>query len=251
MSLLESPAMQAMAGIRNITIKEKVQPLEAATALLGMEIEMPNKYAILDSDEKDKQVFYATEETECLPMQCTKLSIIHVLHTDSDQPYEAFRMENPSSCPCLCFNRPETSVVDARSGDPLGSITDPCTCLSMKFAIKGPDGEEVGYADGGSCQWGMCCQLPCGPCSVVEFDLQDADSKSVGKLTKKVPGCLKFLFAPDVDNYHVKMEGVEDVRLKALFMSLALFMDVRYFSDNKNDDGASRALPWSEGTKYS
>jgi len=258
MSLLESPAMQAMAGIRNITIKEKARLLEAATALLGQEIEMANKYTILD-DDAEKQVFYATEETHCMAMQCKQVLPdcvpykLSVLYTDSAQPEKAFEMEKQWSCTCLCFNRPQMTVKDMRNGGALlGSITDPFLCLSMKFTIKGPDGkEEIGYADGGCCQWGMCCPLPCGPCSEIEFDLQDADFKSVGKLTKKVPGCLKFLLAPDVDNFHLEMGSVEDARQKALFMSLALFMDVRYFSDNKNDDGASRALPWSEGTKYS
>mmetsp|Transcript_43467 Transcript_43467/g.114951 ORF Transcript_43467/g.114951 Transcript_43467/m.114951 type:complete len:254 (+) Transcript_43467:97-858(+) len=235
-----SPAMQAMGQVQNIKIKEKVRLLEAATALLGQEIEMANKYSIEDRDT-GAQVFYATEETNCLAMQCKQVASdcapwkLSVLYTGGHQPMEAFRMEKEWSCTCLCLNRPTMTVIDTQTRQFVGSITDPCTCLAMKFEIVGANGQTMGYADGGCCQWGMLCPLPCGPCAKVEFEIQDADNREVGRLTKKIPGWCKFLFSPDVDNYNVQMGGIKDPAFKTLVLALALFMDFRYFSDNKND----------------
>lgn len=117
----------------------------------------------------------------------------------------------------------------------LGSVRDPWTCCNIAFTVRDEQENDIVTANGGCCQWGLCCPLPCGPCAVVQLQLQDARSgENIGMLTKKVPGILKFLFTPDVDNYHVDFMNppVWNGKKKALMMALALFMDFRMFHSN-------------------
>merc|ERR1719420_376882 len=93
-------------------------------------------------------------------------------------------------------------------GQLLGSLTDPCTCCNMVFVLRDAQDADVLRADGGCCQWGLCCPLPCGPCSTVEFDIEGPSGEKFGRMTKKVPNCCKFLFASDVDNYKLDIENV-------------------------------------------
>jgi hypothetical protein len=121
----------------------------------------------------------------------------------------------------------------------LGSITDPCNCCGMDLTATDPAGNTLFSANGGCCQMGTWCPLPCGPCSKVEYDLQDANGNSIGVLKKQVPSCLKFFFAPDVQDYEVDFGNSPvwtNPMNKALMVGLAIFMDFRYFNDNTNDN---------------
>lgn len=238
---MASPGQMAMAQVQNIKIKEKVRLLEAASALMGQEIEMANKYKIMDHDT-GAEVFYAVEETSCLAMQCKQCADdcapwkVSILYTGQGGADPAFEMNRDWTCTFCCFNRPQVTVTDVVTGEEFGTITDPCTMCNFKFDLRDEDGEMIGRADGGCCQWGMLFPCPCGPCARIDFDLQDAEGESVGHLTKKIPGCCKFVLAPDVDNYIVELGNIQDPKLKTMFMALSIFMDFRYFNDNSNDD---------------
>jgi len=236
---MASPAMQVMEGVSGLTIKEKVSLVEAATALLGQEVEMANKYSILDAGTGE-QIFYAVEQTDCITRQvkqccgdCAPWSV-DILLTKKGHQQKAFHMERPFTCTCCCFNRPVVEISDT-SGRSIGRVVDPCTCCAMTFHVHDAQGNDVVTADGGCCQWGICCPLPCGPCSKIDFDVLTRGRK-VGHLQKKVPGCCKFFFASDADNYHVDFGAVRDPYHKVLIMALAIFMDFRYFNNNSADD---------------
>lgn len=235
--------LAALDTVNCVQIKEKVNLVEAATAILGQEIEMANKYKIKDR-ETGQELFYIVENTDCCKRQMKQLCgdcapwSADVMYTGNGQMVHIMKMERPSTCTCCCLNRPVMRITDAQTGNELGSVQDPCTFCNLAFTVRDEQENAIVTANGGCCQWGLCCPLPCGPCAKVEFQLQDADSGSdIGMLTKKVPGILKFFFAPDVDNYHVEFTDPSawNGKKKALMMALAIFMDFRIFSDNKND----------------
>jgi len=227
-----------------IKIKEQVNIIEAITAIIGQEIEMGNKYKITAEDES-QELFFAVEETDCMTRQfkqccpdCAPWNL-KIMYTQGGANQEAFKLNREWTCTFCCFNRPVVDIVDVPSGQKLGSISDPFACCDLTFSVKEPSEktDTVITANGGCCQWGLCCPLPCGPCAEVNFDINDASSgQTVGNLKKKVPNCCKFLLAPDVDNFEVNFGGVQHPQYKALIMALAIFMDFRYFNENPNDD---------------
>merc|ERR1719203_73441 len=209
---------------------------------MGQEIEMANKYSIKDKDS-GKKILYAVEETGCCARQlkqcmgdCAPWNV-KILYVEDDAKENAFTMDRPFTCTFLCCNRPTVTIND-ESGETIGTVSDPCNCFGMDLAAKDPDGNTLFSANGGCCQLGVCCPLPCGPCSKVEYQLKDSSGNDIGLLTKKVPGICKWFFAADVNNYIVDFEDSEvwTGKNKALMVGLALFMDFRYFSDNPNDD---------------
>mmetsp|Transcript_132397 Transcript_132397/g.247560 ORF Transcript_132397/g.247560 Transcript_132397/m.247560 type:complete len:259 (+) Transcript_132397:55-831(+) len=233
-------SLQALAALDKIEVKEKASIIEAVTALLGQEIEMANKYSI--QTEGGEQIFWAVESTNCCARimkscapDCAPWSV-EIMYTQGGANEKAFTLNRPCTLTCCCFNRPSMELTDA-SGKTLGYMTDPCAMCDLTFTVKDPSGEPVVKASGGCCQWGLCCPLPCGPCAEVNFGLTDAKSGAeLGNVQKKVPGCCKFFLAPDVDNYKIDFGKITNPQYKALVMCLSMFIDFRYFNDNKNDD---------------
>lgn len=246
MEMGDGPHLQCLARHSKIEVKEKASVIEAITALMGREVEMANRYQIFA--EGGKEIFYGAETTNCCTRQLQRLCPdcapwnTEVLHHGEDGNYnKAFHMERPCTWTCCCFNRPIVHMFDSMNSDRyIGSIQDPCALCDLTFTVRGRDEEDVLKAKGGCCQWGLCCPLPCGPCSVVEFKVEDMQGKEVGNLRKKVPGCLKFLFASDVDNYEIDIGAVENPEWKALLLGLSLFIDFRYFNDNRNDNSEDK-----------
>jgi hypothetical protein len=230
--------MQALMKTSGCEVQEKANMVEALTAALGAEVEMANKYNVLD--DSGKAIFFAKESTDCCTRQlkscfgdCAPWELdMWYLPDGSDQP--AFYLKREWTCTCCCLNRPKITMTDA-AGETLGSIQDPFACCNLTFTIRDESDESIATIEGGCCQWGLCCPLPCGPCATVEFDVKDSEGNDIGHLEKKVPGCCKFCFASDVENYKVDWEGVEDPIVRALLMAATIFIDFRYFNDNKND----------------
>lgn len=236
--------MQSLMEMDSIEVQEKASMIEALTALIGHEVEMSNKYNVFDP--KGDKVFFAVEQTDCCTRQLQRcaadcapfdLQILHLLGTETT----AFKLQRPWTCTCCCFNRPVLNVTDGNN-NPIGSIRDPWACCDLTFTIRDVKDEDVLQVRGGCCQPGLCCPLPCGPCSEVHFKMHDMSDNELGHVTKKVPSCLKFVFASDVDNYKVDWKGVEDANLRALMLALTIFIDFRYFNDNKNDNGEQKPL---------
>jgi len=225
----------------SVEIKEKVNYVEAITAALGMELEMANKYKVFASGG-EQELFYAVEQTEfctrqlknCCP-DCAPWHL-HVLYTEGGGNQVAYELNRDCTCTCCCFNRPVVEIKDA-TGAKVGSIRDPFACCDLTFTLRDSADAEVLKAKGGCCQWGLCCPLPCGPCSRVEFDIVDASSgDSVGSVRKQVPSCLKWLIADNVDNYKVDFGGVKNSQWKMMLIALGIFMDYRYFNENSNNE---------------
>merc|ERR1740129_468077 len=245
--LLRRMALDCLAGCEKIEIREKANLFEAVTAALGCEIEMANKYEVF-KDGCSIRSFPSVEQSDCCKRQqkqccgdCAPWDV-DILYTEGGGADKAFTMNRGFTWTCCCFNRPTVEIKDVASDEVIGSLVDPFACFDLTFKMRDAAGEDVVKANGGCCQWGLCCPLPCGPCAEVNFPLSDPKSgNNVGLIQKKVPGCCKFCFASDVDNYKIDFKDVADPKHKALVMAMAIFIDFRYFNDNKSDDAAPAA----------
>lgn len=239
--------LQCLIRHSKMEVREKASMSEAFSAVLGKEIELGNKYRIL-AEGGAEELFFAAEETSCC-MRQAKLCApdcapwkLNILYTQGATPQLVYRMEREWTCTCCCFNRPVLTVTDVTTDQKIGSIKDPFSCCNLTFHIRDPKDDDVLRAKGGCCQWGFCCPLPCGPCAQVNIPVCDvATGSQVGHLQKRVPGCCKWLFAPDVDNYKIDFGGVLDPQRKAMLLGLAIFTDFRYFNENRNADNGGVA----------
>lgn len=243
-----SPALMALNGTTRIEVQEKARMLEVITEdLIGFDAGFKNKYRVLD--DRGMDILYAVEQTDCFrrmfKAQCADCVSweVDIFHVSNGRLAPGFKIERPCTFTCCCFNRPFLTVTDERTGRQLGKVKDPFTCCDLIFHITDPYGSEVLTGNGGMCQWGMCCRCPCGPCSEVNFPISDYRSqKSVGHIKKKVPHVLSFLIASHIDNYQVEFGEVQNPDYKALLMSMAIFMDFRYFSKGKSPAASGGGL---------
>lgn len=237
-----SAGLQCLAQHEKIEVKEEIRWIEALSAIIGQEIEMANKYKIF-ADGGQHELFYAVEQTDCCTRQLKQCAPdcapwnLHIMYTENGQNQMAFKIDRPCTFTCCCLNRPKATITDAASGQTIGFMSDPFACCDLTFNLNDVNDEPVLKANGGCCQWGLCCPLPCGPCAEVNFPVSDAKTgDEVGHIQKKVPGCCKFLIAPDVDNYKIEFGKVQNPQYKALLLTLSIFIDFRYFNENPNDD---------------
>lgn len=236
----------AIAEAMNVQIEEKVSVIEAAAAMLGQEIEMPNRYSVLING---MQKYFAYEETNMCYRQCQSgLCCVNVpwnvdlrAVNGAGQAERAFKFTQDCAFTFCCFGRPNIDIIEEQSGQLVATATDPCSCLNFTMQISDAQGEEMLDIEASGCQPGLCCPCPCGPCAEVHFDITDSKTgEDLGDIKKVVPGFMNFVAAPDVDNYHINMEGVKDPRMKIAVLATAIFIDFRYFNNNSNDDGGTR-----------
>lgn len=235
-------------GLTSCEISEKASAIEALSALAGagQEFEMPNKYKVKGPD--GKQIFFIVESTGCCGRQlksclgdCAPWDVDFRVINEQGEAEEAYKLNRPATCTCLCCNRPTVTITEAESGKEIATLKDPFACCDLTFSIMDEDGDQAMTVEGGCCQWGLCMPLPCGPCAEVNFEVKDQDGNDVGHIRKKVPSCLKFLASPDVDNYEVDMSGINDAyespkleAMKVALMAISVFIDFRYFNENEN-----------------
>lgn len=230
-----------LASLPRVEVREKADMIQAVTALIGVEVDMANKYQVIDPN--GQQVFYVVETTDFCTRNLKRGGCADcvgwnadVLFTAGGQQSQFLHMSRDHSCTFLCFNRPIVDIIDVTTQRTIGKIQDPFACCDLTFHLMDENEQPVLQAKGGCCQWGLCCPLPCGPCASVAFDIVDATTgDKVGEIEKKVPSCLKFLMpGADIDNYHVDFNGVTHPEWKAVVMLLSVFIDFRYFSETQD-----------------
>lgn len=262
-AMMAAPVPMAMPGcgatgmahlqtMGQVDVQERANLLQEATALLGAEIEMANKYRILD--HVGNQMYYAVERTDCCRRQmqnscchdCASWEV-DVLYTPPGALSQHFlALRRPCQLTCCCLNRPTADVVDTAgpAQQKIGSFRDPCTCCNLRFEVRDAADNDVLVVNGGCCclQPGLWCPLPCGPCAQVSFSVEDANTgNEVATISKRVPGCLSWCLAPDVDNYHVIFDQVHNPQWKAILLAFTIFLDFRYFNVNRNEENAQNA----------
>lgn len=240
-ALMSAPAMQVMASLEAIDVKEKVNHAEALSAAFGAEVEMANKYKI-SNHKNGVDVFFAVEKTGLLQRQLQTVCgdcapwELDIVYTEGTRRDLAFKIERPWTCTCCCCNRPTVEIRDIGTNRLIGTIKDPPKCCTaMKFKMWDGSDNLVGTASTPCLQCGLCCSCPCGPCSRIHLTVRDKWGKKTGSMYRQIPGCCKFCCCPDVDNYHVEFDKDMDPVAKVLLMALAIFMDFRYFNNNPLD----------------
>jgi hypothetical protein len=226
-----------------IQVKENVSVIEAVSALMGQEVEMANAYQVYAKGGWDDK-FYGVEQTNICMRNLKQIFgdcapwTLDIFYREGMGNEKAFHLDRPFSCTCACINKPFATMTDV-DGNVLGSIGDKSgLCTGLTFDITDPDGNTALTMSSGCCPIGFYCPFPwCPTLRDINMPITDTDGTQVGMLTKRVPSMFKFLFAPDVDNYHVDWEGVEAPELRALLMATTMFIDFRYFNDNTNDEG--------------
>lgn len=246
---LRSSPLECLDGLDGVVINEKADAVEAASAIVGAEIEMANKYKIYAPGGWD-DIFYALEKTSFFNRNiqrcfgsCTGWHV-DLMYSQGLGKEQSWHVNRPNSLTCCCINRPEATLYDDNDVV-LGVVQEPfLCCCDMKFTVFDEFEEPVLYVKSSTCQAGYLCPLPCPclDCNDVEFDIVDAGTgDKVGDMKKKVPSWFTWVVAPDVDDYHVQWPGVKDPKHKALLMVAALYIDFRHFNQNANG-GPTRKL---------
>jgi len=233
-------AWQILNAMPNCELQEELRWGEVLTAAIGIEVDFANRYKVLDPNGVEVLLF--AEQTDFCKRQMKRGPCADCIGWDVDglniygganQPF--LKLTRPFTFTLCCFNRPVMEIADIQTGNVIGSMRDPWACCDLTFQVRGPDGQDVLYAKGGCCQWGLCVQCPCGPCAEVNFEIEDAKTgQKVGHIQKKVPSCIKCCLDGDISNYKVDFSGVENPQWKAMLMALAVFIDFRYFSTTQD-----------------
>lgn len=232
----QSDPWALLAACPTVEVQEKMRSGEVMADMVGLDLNLANKYKVLDPN--GVEMFHFIESTGCCTKQlkgclgdCAAFSV-EAFNITNGGNTEFLQMERPWTCTCCCYNRPVMNITAGHEKVPIGSIVDPFACCDLTFKLLDPQGTEVMQAKGGCCQWGLCCQCPCGPCKEVNFDIVDATDPNVkvGHITKQVPSCIKCCCAGDVDNYKIDFQQIQDPQWKAMVTSLAVFMDFRFFT---------------------
>jgi len=238
--------------LQRVNIKEKVQ---LAEVLVGFE--MPNKYMIKDP-QTGCDLFVAAEKSEGILGVLGRNVMeggdrpfnmdIALMPTVPNQPPTPFvSMERPFKCTCCCFQRPEVFVRDAQTGQPIGSLTDPFACCMMTFDVKDNRDNAVLEINQSCCNCALCCWgCPCG-CQEAVFDVVDKETKEpVGMIKKqfRMSEAMGMMAGIGVDAsmYEVEFQKIQDPKWKALLLSLALFLDFRFFTKGGQDQRENSVL---------
>lgn len=244
---IRSNGLQCVSEIDGITVREKINVVEAVSAIMGQEVEMANAYKVYAQGGWD-DLFYGVEQTtfamrnmkQCFG-DCSPWSL-DILYRQGWGSEKAFHLDRPASFTVCCCCRPVAHMYDTEGND-IGSVRDPCDCTGgINVEINDPDGNTLLTMGSGCCPLGFWCPLPwCPSTRDINMPIIDyASGQEVGRLTKRVPGMFKFIVAPDVDDYHVEWQGVQDPKQRALLMAATMFLDFRYFNDNTNDETPRR-----------
>lgn len=246
-SAVTGPGFDALAVMPRVLVKEQINMVQVLTALVGAEINMAQKYNVVDHNKQD--VFFAVERTTCMRRQCKQCFPdcigwdTDVLYTFGGQQTRFMHLQRDDTCTFCCFNRPKLVIYDeVHGGQVIGSITDPWACCDLTFKMMDPNEKEVLWIKGGCCQPGFICPLPCGPCQRATFDIQDASSgQSVGQITKIVPDCFAACCSKETNNYEIEFGHISHPTWKAMLIALSIFIDFRYFSNGSRGRGGGSA----------
>jgi len=231
--------MKKLMEVDGIHVKEQINKLEALVNIF-VDVEFGNKYDVFtktkDGTEGEK-LFFLGEETDCCHKQlkqcfpdCMKFEI-DVMYTFNEANQKVLHLERPSTCTCCCFNRPEVFIKDVEVDKSLGSITDPFACCDLTFTVFDPNKIPKYHAKGGCCQLALICPIfEC--CCPVKFSIEDDTGNQLGEIVKTTT-CMQALCG-EADNYDIDFAKVNTASGRAMLMSLAAFIDMRYFTIKKD-----------------
>merc|ERR1719350_876387 len=112
--------------MKELEIKERASIIQEATAMLGEEVNMKNRYLVMDP--VGNKLFYAVERTDCCRRQMQNMCChdcasweVDVLYTPPNSLMQKFvTLQRPCAFTCCCFHRPVAHVDDATTGQRIG-----------------------------------------------------------------------------------------------------------------------------------
>merc|ERR1719282_1576714 len=155
-------AFKVLENLDHITVQEQVLKIEAIAAMMGEEVNRPNRYKIKGNGE---QVFYAQEQTGCCRRQlmsvvpdCMSWEVRFFVKGQggwftggSWNP--AFDLHKPWSCNICCFNRPKAEFVAHEDHSQVfGYMTIPWCSMCPAFTVMDKNEKPLMYASTSGCQ---------------------------------------------------------------------------------------------------
>lgn len=244
-SALLSGGLTCLSHCDEIQVRERFNVFEATLGMLRDNSNTKSRYRIFQGNREE--IFFGVETAgrrlwplqtffpDCAPWN---IDIYLTENRESITPGEsAFTLRRPCTLTCCCFGRPTIDVTDVETGVRLGSIREPFTCWDFKFSIEDADDNTVMKVGSDSCQWGLCCPYPCGPCATVDMNVLQTRSALTGHVKKTMPLCWSFCKWKEQDaDYRVDFGTVQAPEDKALLMALAILIDFKYFHMPNSDD---------------
>ena len=223
-----------------IFIKQKMETLEMFT---GCETE--NTYYVYPlsktGDKKGHKLFKCKEKSGCVQRQCLSgecrafdLNIKLADQNDNLDGEPFLHIERPCRCTFYCCNRPEITVHCVQDGknEYVGKIVDKFNCCDITLVIFDKNEQEKYHVTASCCQIGLHCKGPLDCCQRILFELKTPSGDVVANIEKKSPGCIAAMVT-DMDNFAVHFPKNCSKEDRALIMSSVLFLDFRYFEENK------------------
>lgn len=225
-----------LSQLNHIVIREKIRLIQV---LVGWE--RPNMYQIEDKNgQVGHPLIFAEEKSGCFERQCCPNGVrgwemnIKINGGVSGQiPYLHFK--KPTACACCCYCRPVLEIFDSQNDYLVGTIENPFECCAMKYIIKDNNGVEVLQVRGHSCQPGMICRCPCGPCRNIEFEVTDINTGEQVGMIKKAWGGVMRDWISDAGLFEVEFGKVRHPQFKGLVVACALFLSEEYFTRGGQD----------------
>jgi len=235
-------AMQKLNAVSGVAIQQKRQ---LAEALIGF-VEQNNKYVVYNNaGEKgpDTEMFFVQEgsawwERMCVPPDCKPWRMdfrdLPPGGLERGLGDKFLHIERPCTLTCCCLNRPELEVTELPSNRLIGKLRDPWHCWNVNFQLFDSVGQHQLSSSACCCQKGILCPWPCCGCTV-DFQVTEPDqSDEIAHIQKTwMMGDYCPLCFQDWDNFQVAFGKAASPDYKVLLMSLAIFIQLRYF-DSRN-----------------
>lgn len=237
--------------LANVRIKQKARWQEV---ILGFD--MPNKYIISDATT-GHDLFIAAERSDGMMGMIGRQVFsgsqrpfnldISLLQGGGVQPTPFLTAHRPFTCTCCCFNRPEMTIYNAMTSQPIGTTVEPFSCCHFRIGLKDAMRNDVLKINHSCCDCSLCCWgCPCG-CQETTFDVEDVSSQvAVGKVRREFNaaqaiGMMTGVNA-DSDQFSVEFMQVQAAEWKAMLIATAIFLDYCYFTKGGQEARDESAL---------
>lgn len=199
--------LPALVHAQSLVVQQQKEMLEVFT-----DFETANRYTILDPN--GRTLLHAAETSE------GAMAFLSRSFLKAKRPF-TMRLVDPAGTVVFTLHRPwtwffsEIHVEDAQ-GQKLGMIDQRFAFFARKFAVLGPNGEELAELNGPFFRpWTF---------KVVK------GGQEVGAIKKKWSGLMKEAFT-DADNFGLELGPAMDPQLRSLALAATFLIDFLYFED--------------------
>jgi len=240
---LKQTGFQRLESREGLFVKQRINWAEAITGC-----EQANSYQVFginkEGDKKGKALLECKEKSNCcIRLFCSpacrpfEVTINTVDENFEDLDNEPFlKIDRPCACTIMCINRPEAKVswVEGGKNEFIGKIIDPWNFCNIQVDLYDAMGNKRFQVEGSCCQLGIWCKLPFESCQTIDFDINNQAGDKLSHMQKRSAGCLASAMA-NADNFSVTFPPQVTKEDRALFVAACIFLDFRFFEENKKD----------------